>query len=304
MNRTLFKKRMSNLIFTDEFSKKVNIVDKWLKKYLAIQEGNTKVVYEAMHYSVFAGGKRIRPIIMMASYDLFGDKTDCVMPFACAMEMIHTFSLIHDDLPAMDDSPLRRGRPTNHMVFGEAVAVLAGDGLITTAFEVMLESGVEPKVASKAAAYIAKSTGNSGMIGGQIIDISSEGKTIPIEILQELHAKKTGALIVASAVVGAMIGGASDEQISAVNAFASSLGLAFQIKDDILDATGDTSKLGKPVGGDVDNDKNTYVSLLGLAKAQELLNKHTELAKESIAVFGEKAQFLLELTEYLLKRDN
>ena len=293
------------MAFSKEFSKKVNMTDEWLKRYLVIHEGNTRVVYEAMHYSVFAGGKRIRPVIMIAVYELFGNKTEYVMPFACAMEMIHTFSLIHDDLPAMDDSALRRGRPTNHTVFGEAVAVLAGDGLITTAFEVMLKTGVvNPGTAMKAAACIAKGTGNSGMIGGQIIDILSEGQSISMDMLQELHAKKTGALIIASAVSGAIIGGASEEQTAAIQAFAANLGLAFQIKDDILDATGDTATLGKPVGCDAADGKNTYVSLLGIEKARELLNTHTELAKENIAVFGEKAQFLLELTEYLIKRDN
>ena len=290
--------------FQTAFLEKINAVDRALEQFLADMDTVPPTITEAMRYSVFAGGKRIRPVLLLAAYELFRPDGDVAIPFACALEMIHTYSLIHDDLPAMDDSELRRGRKTNHIVFGEAIAVLAGDALLNSAFETMLTvSHIEAASVLRAAAYIAKNAGISGMIGGQVLDIESENKTISQDKLRVLHEKKTGGLMCAAACGGAILGGADEAQVTALEQFARHLGLAFQIKDDILDVEGDAASLGKPTGGDNAAHKNTYVTLYGLQEAKELLMLHTKAAKESLSQFGERADFLLSLTEYLLRRD-
>lgn len=292
------------MVFENELNHKIAIVDKWLCRYMTAPANAPDAIYDAMNYSVSAGGKRVRPVIMMATYELFCHNIDNIMPFACAIEMIHTSSLIHDDLPAMDNSALRRGRPTNHIVYGEAMAVLAGDGLLTLAFETMLDAkNIQADTILKAAAYVGKCTGNSGMIGGQVMDISFEGKQIPFDTLKELHSKKTGALINASAVAGAIVGGADSSQQAAVEQFATYLGLAFQIKDDILDVTGDAEALGKPVGSDIQNNKNTYVSLFGVDNAQAMLIECSQKAIDALTSLDKKSDFLLSLAWNLQKRD-
>ncbi|MBE7026865.1 MAG: polyprenyl synthetase family protein [Ruminococcaceae bacterium] len=291
--------------FKTEFNNKVNTVNTYLEKYLENKTDVPATILESMRYSLFAGGKRIRPVLMMASYELFEDNTDVVMPFACALEMIHTYSLIHDDLPAMDNSDLRRGRKTNHIVFGEAIAVLAGDALLNYAFETMLSSAVaNSEKTIRAAAYMATCSGIGGMIGGQVIDILSENKVIDETTMQELHTKKTGALIRSGAICGAICAGADEGKIKLLEEYALNLGLAFQIKDDILDVEGDVSKLGKPTGGDTELCKNTYVSLYGIDRAKEMLEESTNKAKALLGEFGKKASFLIDFTDYLLKRDN
>lgn len=290
--------------FQTVFSEKINAVDHALKQFLADMDAVPPTITEAMRYSVFAGGKRIRPVLLLASFEMFQPDSTAAMPFACALEMIHTYSLIHDDLPAMDNSDLRRGRKTNHIVFGEAMAVLAGDALLNFAFETMLAaSHIEAVSVLRAAAYIAKSAGISGMIGGQVLDIESENKIISQDELRVLHEKKTGGLICAAACGGAILSGADETQITALEQFACHLGLAFQIKDDILDVEGDAAALGKPTGGDNAAHKNTYVTLYGLQEAKKLLLQHTQAAKDTLSQFGERADFLHSLTEYLLRRD-
>lgn len=289
--------------FTEKCKEKIALIEDGLDRYLSFNKDVPKVIYDAVRYSVFAGGKRIRPIIMLGIYELFSDKNniDDVIPFACAIEMIHTYSLIHDDLPAMDNSDLRRGRPTNHKVYGEAMAVLAGDALLNTAFEVMLASN--SKNALKCASIIAKSAGVFGMIGGQVMDIESESKQISIDDLKRLHTKKTGALIRASALCGAILSDASIDKINAAEEFAQNIGLAFQIKDDILNVIGDEQKLGKPINSDAKSNKNTYVSLLGLENSKKLLKKHTDLAIGTIMPYAAKDKFIIELSRYLLNRE-
>ena len=227
------------------------------------------------------------------------------MPFACAMEMIHTYSQIHDDLPAMDNDDLRRGKPTNHKKFGEAMAILAGDALLNKAYENALSAKSEnPSLTLRAMAILAGSSGTEGMIGGQVVDIESEGKQIGVSELRYLHQLKTGAIIRSSCTIGAVLSGASEEEIKAVAEFASSLGVAFQIRDDILDCIGTEEELGKPIGSDAEEGKNTYVSLLGLEKSKELVAEYSQKAVKALHIFGEKAEFLRWITEYLITRNS
>lgn len=290
--------------FQRELAHKIEIVDQYLEQYMRKFDSAPSPICEAMRYSLFAGGKRIRPVLAVAAYQLYREDPAPVMPFACAIEMIHTYSLIHDDLPAMDNSDLRRGRPTNHKVYGEAIAILAGDALLNAAFEIVFDadSTYQPSL-FQAVRLIVESSGVYGMIGGQVMDIGSENRTIDIGELKQLHAKKTGALIRASVLSGAICAGADAKQTEYLDEFAKQLGLAFQIKDDILNVEGDTVKLGKPIGNDRDSGKNTYVSILGIPQAKELLNEHTFLAKQALNHLNQDTRFLMGLTEYLLKRD-
>lgn len=278
-----------------------------LNQYIPEQDVPEKTIYQAMRYSLLNGGKRIRPILTLAVAEMFNGKIDDVMPFACAIEMIHTYSLIHDDLPAMDNDEYRRGRLTNHKVFGEGIAILAGDALLNKAYEIIISEledkrNLERKI--KAAAEIAAASGSSGMIGGQVIDLESEGRLITQETLRYMHKKKTGSLIVASAKVGAIIAGANDEDLKNVHNYAENIGLAFQIRDDILAEIGDQSKLGKKVGNDREKMKSTYVTVMGLEKAEILLNTITNSALKAVEPYGERAAFFVELAKYLLRREN
>lgn len=274
-----------------------------LHTYMKTEVNPQKTIYEAMEYSLFAGGKRLRPVIMMAVCDMCGGDSDSVMPFAAAMEMIHTYSLIHDDLPAMDNDDLRRGMPTNHIKFGEAAAILAGDALLNKAFEVMSQySQLDAAATLEIIKTISVSSGTEGMIGGQIVDIESENKSISIDELRYIHSLKTGAIIRSAAVAGAIAAGADSEHIKAVDDFAHNLGIAFQICDDILDVVGNQEILGKPIGSDAENSKNTYVSIYGLEKAESLAHEYSEKAKKSLESFGEKNKFLIQLTDYLSER--
>lgn len=283
----------------------IELIDAYLDKYLEVRDNPQKIIYEAMRYSIFAGGKRLRPALMLSVCEMCGGDVNEVMPFACAMEMIHTYSLIHDDLPAMDNDDLRRGMPTSHIKFGEATAILAGDALLTKAFEIASEySGANTARAMKAVNMLAASAGTDGMIGGQIVDMESEHKDITLDELRYLHLNKTGAIIRSSCVIGALMAGASDGLIKAADAFAQNLGIAFQIQDDILDVVGDEEKLGKPIGSDEEEGKNTYVKLVGLEKSKELAREYFEKAKNALVPFGDKSKFLLEFTDSLMQRNN
>lgn len=271
------------------------------------QEGMLQdTVVKAMHYACEGGGKRLRPVLVMEFCHLCCGEARRALPFAAAIEMIHSYSLVHDDMPCMDDSPLRRGKPSVHAAYGEAMALLAGDALLNRAFETMLDPAnvahVSAESALKAAATLADKAGIDGMIGGQVIDLESEGKTIDEATLKALQEGKTAALIQAACRMGSILGGGSEAQNEAACRFGYYLGLAFQIIDDILDVTATAEQLGKPVGSDEDNEKNTYVSLLGLDAAYALANEYTEKAVEALSVFGEERADLTALAQYLLKR--
>ncbi len=278
----------------------------WLDKALPEADVPQKSVFTAMRYSLLGGGKRIRPMLVLEFCRLCGGQPEAAVPFACAVEMIHTYSLIHDDLPCMDNADLRRGRPSNHKVFGEAAALLAGDGLLTAAFETMLSedalrlAGADR--AARAAGILARAAGAYGMVGGQVLDLAAEGQKASLEYLQQMDSRKTGALIVACAQMGCAIAGADDEKMEAAGRYAAALGLAFQIQDDILDVTSTAEELGKTVGGDVQNEKSTYVSLLGLQKARQQVQALTQKAKDALAVFGEQADTLCDLADSLACR--
>ncbi len=287
---------------------RAKLVEKNLSKYISKIKNAPRILTDAMDYSLQAGGKRVRPILLMATAEAFGKKAQDVLPAACAVEMLHTYSLIHDDLPCMDDDDMRRGKPSNHKVYGEATALLAGDALQSLAFETMLSDEAVKAVgadkAARAAGALARAIGAYGMVGGQIIDLAYENKSADEEIIREMHRKKTGALIRAACEIGCIIGGADESQIKAAQDYAESIGLAFQIVDDILDVTSDEKTLGKPIGSDADNSKSTFVTLYGVKKCVELVNELTDRAVNSLNVFSGDTSSLKELAYSLAKRKN
>ena len=287
-------------------------LNKYLHDYMEGKGSYNKRVYEAMQYSLDAGGKRIRPLLFLLTYKLY--KADCseVMDIAAAIEMIHTYSLIHDDLPAMDNDDYRRGRLTNHKVFGEAKAILAGDALLNYAFEYMLECALDIKSVKnynleanvKAISYIAKAAGVNGMIGGQVIDIESEGIQVTNEHLEYMHKHKTGALIRAAVMIPAILSESDDEKKKALEKYSANIGLAFQVKDDILDSEGDFKLMGKGIGKDANVGKSTFVSFYGINTSLEILRKLIQDALDSLQIFGAKACFLKGLAAYIAEREN
>ena len=294
--------------FYAQYDNTRRVVEESLTSFISGAENSPqKIIFDTMKYSLEAGGKRIRPVLLLETIKMMGGDCSAGIPFACAVEYIHTYSLIHDDLPAMDDDDLRRGKPTNHKVFGEAVAILAGDGLLNSAFEIMsgeiLKNNCVGSV--KAMNVIASCAGVNGMIAGQIVDIESEGRSISYEELRYLHSKKTGALIKASVMAGAYIAGANEEELKAVERYSENIGLAFQITDDILDVTGNTSELGKNTGSDIQNDKSTYVSLFGIEKARLLAQDCLKDAVESLGNFdSQRRLFMEELARFVVMRKN
>lgn len=281
---------------------KISEIERELDKYTKVKDNEQAAIYEAMRYSVMAGGKRLRPVIALLCCEMCGGAEADVMPFACALEMIHTYSLIHDDLPAMDNDDLRRGKPTNHVVYGEGMAILAGDALLNKAMELAMSANVEPEVKVKAAAALFAASGTEGMIGGQVIDIKNS--PMSSQELENLHLLKTGALIRAAGKIGAIVGKADDNETEAIDMYCKNLGIAFQVQDDILDVEGNEAELGKPIGSDKSNNKTTYVTLFGLEKARELAEYYTKSAVESLEkCFGEKADKLTKLAEYLMGRN-
>lgn len=279
------------------------VIDTQLKEVISQTEMPTPLK-EAMVYSVEAGGKRIRPILMLATAEAFGTSIEKAVHTACAVEMIHTYSLIHDDLPAMDDDDLRRGKPTNHKVFGEATAILAGDALLTQSFEVISTSTIRDDQKVKLIKLLAHSAGPSGMVGGQVADLDGESQKLTLEQLEYIHHNKTGKLLVFSILAGAIMSDASIEQITHLKQFGEHLGLAFQISDDILDVEGDQEKIGKLPGSDVSNDKSTYPKLLTLGGAKEKLATHYDEALLHLTQVGIDDSRLRSIAKFIIERDH
>lgn len=289
--------------FEEVWSERRELIEEALKKELHEGRELDATLTKSMEYSLMAGGKRLRPILLMAAADACGKDGRAFITSACALEMIHTYSLIHDDLPAMDDDNLRRGKPTNHVKFGTGMATLAGDGLLTMAFEVLTrEKNVRPETILSVIREVSVAAGTSGMVGGQAIDLESEGRRIDLTCLRRMHMGKTGALFRAALRTGAILAGASEKELAALTQYAEAFGLAFQITDDILDVTGSEAEIGKPVGSDRRNEKSTYVTLTSLARAQELADEAIESALSAVEIFGEKASFLQDLVRFLSHR--
>lgn len=288
--------------------KQIRLIDDKLDAYLSGSANIPPVLNESMRYSIFAGGKRLRPVLSLAACEAYGGKIEDVLPLACGIEMIHTYSLIHDDLPAMDDDDLRRGMPTNHIKYGEGMAILAGDALLTKAFEIMpdgLAAGIDASLLLNVIREIAQAAGHDGMVGGQVADIVGEGQDLSLEELENIHIHKTGALLKVSIRAGAMIAGLTGDRLEAVSEFAHKLGLAFQIQDDILDMIGDQAKLGKKVGSDEANAKVTYPAHLGIEGSQALVKRLTEEALAALDRSGcQDASKLEAIANYLIQRDS
>ncbi|HFK1544558.1 (2E,6E)-farnesyl diphosphate synthase [Bacillus albus] len=265
------------------------------------------VLREAMAYSLEAGGKRLRPLLLFATLQAFGKERNLGVGAACALEMIHTYSLVHDDLPCMDDDDLRRGKPTNHKVFGEAMAVLAGDGLLTYAFQVIMayeqkEISAEKKV--RLVLELAKAAGPEGMVGGQVADMEAEGKQLTIDELEYIHKHKTGKLLEFAVLAGSILSDATKEQEEQLLAFAKYIGLAFQIRDDILDVEGTEEEIGKPIGSDVSNEKSTYTTLFTVDRAKDILEETIAKAKDAIGSLQLQDEYLLSICDLIAKRNN
>ncbi|MBS5931663.1 MAG: polyprenyl synthetase family protein [Clostridiales bacterium] len=311
--------------FKEEFEKRVENIERVIRDYLPEETGYQKTVLEAMNYSVLAGGKRLRPMLMGETFCLFDGKNKKeIEPFMAAIEMIHTYSLVHDDLPAMDDDEYRRGRKTTHVVFGEAIGILAGDGLLNFAYEtackgyqysfndenldnldeqMLLERLKHSNRIMKAMNVLAKKPGVYGMLGGQVIDVQATGHAIDKDRLDVIYEWKTGALIEASMMIGAILAGASDFEVEVVRKIALSIGLAFQIQDDILDETSTMQVLGKPIHSDEKNEKTTYVTLFGLDKAKEFVEELSNQAIEQYQSLNKKNEYLEKLIYYLIDRE-
>ncbi len=276
------------------------LVNKKMEEYI-YNSNIPSDIQNVIAYSVFAGGKRLRPAILLASCELFGGKTEKALPYACAIEFIHTYSLIHDDLPALDNDDYRRGKLTSHKKFGEDIAILAGDALLSYAFEIMLEASCDMS-GVLASRYIANAAGIKGMVAGQWVDVKSNGEKIDFEKMKYIHLNKTAAMIIGAAKAGAVCGGADLADVDLMGEYAKEIGYTFQIVDDILDVIGDSDELGKKVGSDELNNKTTYVTLFGLDGAKKQAEEHTELAIKLLEKFGVKAEFFIELSKYLLNR--
>lgn len=295
--------------FMEELQQKVEHINDVLEKFLPAEEGQQRIIFEAMNYSVRAGGKRLRPILMEETYHMFGGSSAVIEPFMAAIEMIHTYSLVHDDLPAMDNDEYRRGKKTTHAVYGEAMGILAGDALLNLAYETAAKAfdmEVADTRVARAFAVLAKKSGVYGMVGGQVVDVESEKSddcSITREKLDFIYRLKTGALIESSMMIGAILAGASSDEVSRVEQIAAKLGLAFQIQDDVLDVTSTLEVLGKPVGSDEKNNKATYVTFEGLDKAVSDVERISKEAEEQLDDLGYDDAFLKELFEYLIHRE-
>lgn len=295
--------------FMEELQQKVEHINNVLEKFLPAEDGQQRIIFEAMNYSVRAGGKRLRPMLMEETYHMFGGSSAVIEPFMAAIEMIHTYSLVHDDLPAMDNDEYRRGKKTTHAVYGEAMGILAGDALLNLAYETAAKAfdmEVADARVARAFTVLAKKAGVYGMVGGQVVDVESEkSDDCPItrEKLDFIYRLKTGALIESSMMIGAILAGASSDEVSRVEQIAAKLGLAFQIQDDVLDVTSTLEVLGKPVGSDEKNNKATYVTFEGLDKAVSDVERISKEAEEQLDDLGYDDAFLKELFEYLIHRE-
>jgi geranylgeranyl diphosphate synthase type II len=284
-------------------------VDSALERVLPKREELTSNLHRAMQHSLFAGGKRIRPILSIASFEAAGGKGERILAFACALEMIHTYSLIHDDLPAIDNDDYRRGKPTCHKVFGEAIAILAGDGLLTEAFRLMTHQPAKDRPSGDEALVldlineVAQAAGVLGMVGGQVVDIESEGKAVDLPTVQYIHTHKTGAMILASVRVGAKLGGAKETLLKALTRYGESLGLAFQVADDILNVEGRTALMGKKTGSDLFKGKATYPSVLGVDESKIRSKELVEMAVDALKPLGPEADPLREIARFIIARE-
>lgn len=293
--------------FVSYAEKYLPFIEQAIDRYLPPETAVPTTIHRAMRYSALGGGKRLRALMVIAGCEAVGGDIGKLPPLVAAIELIHAYSLIHDDLPCMDDDDYRRGKLTNHKVFGEAIAVLAGDALLTHGFYLLSrlsELGVEDSVIVRILGELGQAAGTSGLVGGQVADIESEGKRISREMLEYTHTHKTGALFRASVCSGAMVGGASEEELVMIGTYADNFGLAFQITDDILDVIGDESKLGKAVGSDERHLKATYVSMLGLDEARRLARAAVDEAKQAIAPLGDAAAPLVDIADFILVRDH
>jgi geranylgeranyl diphosphate synthase type II len=288
----------------DYFKRNANLVDQWLDRLLPSESETPATIHQAMRYSVFAGGKRIRPILTIAAGEIFGAPECELLPVACSLEMIHTYSLIHDDLPAMDDDDLRRGRPTNHVVYGEAIAILAGDALLTRAFHTLADyesSSAARKV--RVISEVGQAAGTTrALIGGQVLDIQSEGKVVKEDQLEEIHRAKTGALIRCAVRIGAIVGGAAESELAALTEYGEKAGLAFQVADDLLDETATSEELGKTAGKDAANHKATYTALYGIEGARSMADHLSHQAVVSLRTIDRDTRVLEEIARFIVER--
>ncbi|KIH76458.1 farnesyl-diphosphate synthase [Geoalkalibacter ferrihydriticus] len=287
---------------------KAALVDAALDRYLPGADTLPEKLHQSMRYSVMAGGKRVRPILLLASCNAVGGDEAAALPAACALEMIHTYSLIHDDLPAMDDDDFRRGRPTNHKVYGEATAILAGDALLTEAFELLSDPEINREVSAetllRVSHIIARFAGSTGMVGGQVVDMESEGKEIDFPTLEYIHTRKTGALMLASVQCGALLGGADEQAFAALTRYGSAAGLAFQVADDILNVISTSETLGKTAGSDAVRGKATYPALIGLDASRGRARELKEMAIAALDPLGEKAEPLRAIARFIVERSS
>lgn len=284
-------------------------IDLALDRYLPSENDYPSTIHKSMRYSVFAGGKRVRPVLALATAEAVKGNKKKVLPVACVFELIHTYSLIHDDLPAMDDDDLRRGRPSNHKVFGDAVAILAGDALLTLAFDLLATKVQcvgegEEKILLQIVHEISKAAGSMGMVGGQVVDIESQGKAVDFPVLEYIHIHKTGSLILASIRAGALISMAGEKELIALTKYGEALGLAFQIADDVLDVEGASEKMGKNKGSDKAKDKATYPALLGLDESKKRAEELVFIALSAIDFFGDEATPLKKIAKYIINRQS
>ncbi len=297
---------MDTVELKKEIEKRTQQIEQILRRYLPQASGYQKLIMEAMSYSMLSGGKRLRPMLMLETYHMFGAHHTVIEPFLAAIEMIHTYSLVHDDLPAMDDDAYRRGRRTTHVVYGEAMGILAGDALLNYAFETAAQAfsmGEDPARVAKAMQILAQKAGIYGMLGGQVVDVQNEGhKQIDADTLDFIYRLKTGALIASAMMIGAVLAGANEQEISVLEQAAVRVGIAFQIQDDILDITGTAEQLGKPIGSDEKNEKSTYVTLYGMQAAQEQVEKLTNEAVDFMESLPVKNEFLTGLLLHLAGR--
>ncbi|MFW5885641.1 MAG: polyprenyl synthetase family protein [Halanaerobium sp.] len=285
-------------------NEKAREVDSNLENLIDLKDEIAPQLTEAMKYTLLSGGKRVRPVLSLLTAELMAGNYQAALKAGSALEMIHSYSLIHDDLPAMDDDQLRRGKKTNHLVFGEAVAILAGDALLTYAFEILSELNIEAESKIKIIANTAKFSGYQGMVGGQVLDLAAENRELSLTEMQEVHRAKTGALIKAAVLNGLYCSDYTAEEEKALLNYAEHIGVLFQIIDDLLDQTGETEKMGKVVGRDEELNKSTYPKLMGIEAAREAALEHAEKAKKALNLFGAKAVYLKDLVDYILLRQH
>lgn len=281
--------------YTEQYDRYRKLLETALADCIPERDCPERNVENAMRYSLLGGGKRLRGVLVLACCELFGGGATAALPFACAIEMVHAYSLIHDDLPCMDNDTLRRGKPTCHVAFGEAIALLAGDALLTHAFAQICTAELTARQRIAATELLAKAAGTHGMIGGQVIDIEQEGKKIPEPLLNRLHSQKTGALIRAAAALGCVAAGAGEAETAAADRYAANLGLLFQITDDLLDVTATTEQLGKPVGSDAQNHKTTYATLYGAEQSRKIVAQLVQAGQNELAAIPGDCSFLTEL---------